>query len=429
MLTPEGYISRIIDNQIQERLKIYGAICIEGPKWCGKTWTALHNSGSKISLGDPSGNFQNKRLASMDPKLVLEGDTPRLVDEWQEVPQIWDAVKFKVDELNVKGRYILTGSSSPRWHGVLHSGSGRIGSIRMRTMSQFELGNSTGSVSIMDLFNHTVPVTAVPELELIDIINMILKGGWPSAITLSVEQAQQIAKDYLLNIPNDMEKIDGKKRNVKKVASLIRSLGRNESTQASKKTLSNDMIEYSEDQEEFDDIPEKDTITEYLDSFAKLFLIEDQPSFDYKLRSSVKALKKPKRHYTDPSLAAAAIGATAEMLMDDLETLGFFFESLCVHDLRVYAENIGASVYHYRDEQGKEADAIVQLKDGRWGMFEIKLGFNQVDDAAESLKTLSSTFLKETGEVPEFLCVLGGQFNASYRRDDGVYVIPLTALK
>ncbi|MCQ2398172.1 MAG: ATP-binding protein [Sphaerochaetaceae bacterium] len=425
-LTPDGYIPRLIDKQIDDMMRIYGAVCIEGPKWCGKTWTSSNHAVSMKSLGNPERNFQNKRLAEMDPDLIFDGEKPLLIDEWQEVPQLWDAVKFKVDQLQSKGQFILTGSSSPRRRGILHSGSGRIGNVRMRTMSLFEMGKSSGVVSLKDLFNNSVKSQNVGEISLESIIDMILHGGWPGSISMTAEESQKIARDYLLNVPDDMKKLDGKTRNAGKVYSLLRSLGRNESTMTSKTKILNDMDEYEEDKI---NIPEKDSVTDYLDCFLKLFLIEDQPVFSEKLRSSVKALKKPKRHFTDPSLAAAAIGATREMLLNDLNTLGFLFESLCIHDLRIYAEANDGSVYHYHDERNKEADAIIQFSNGQWGMFEVKLGFNQVDSAAESLLALQSSFLSETSTKPDFLCVVCGMSNAAYKRPDGVYVVPITALR
>ena len=238
----------------------------------------------------------------------------------------------------------------------------------------------------------------------------------------------QISVDYLKNVPDDMERMDGKRRDYRKVNALLRALGRAESNMTSKKKLKRDVEEYAEDDSELRGITDN-TVTDYLDCFNRLFLIEDQPAFENKLRSSVKALKKPKRHFTDPSLAAAALGATPEMLRTDLNTFGYLFEGLCVRDLRIYAECSNASVYHYHDESEREADAIVQLPDGKWGMFEIKVGFNQVEQAAEELISLSSTFEKETSSKPEFLCVVCGMANAAFQRPDGVYVVPVTALR
>ncbi len=294
-------------------------------------------------------------------------------------------------------------------------------------MSLLETGASSGTVSIMDLFNHSLKTAAVRETTLDELVSYVLRGGWPGIQNLPLIDALQIPRDYLLNIPDDMERADGKKRNARKVAALLCALGRAESNMTSKKSLLKDMEEFSEDREDSDKTS-IDAITDYLDCFSRLFLTEDQPSFENKLRSSIKSLKKPKRHFTDPSLAAAAIGATPETLKYDLNTFGYLFEALCVRDLRVYAEHHDAKVYHYHDERDNEADAVVELQDGRWGMFEIKVGFHQVENAAQELLKLQSKFKVETNSIPSFLCVLCGLSNAAFQRPDGVFVVPITAL-
>lgn len=427
MLTPNGYRPRLIDSRISQLMSIYGAVCVEGPKWCGKTWTSSNHAESASFIGDPAGNFMNKQLAEMDPSLILDGKCPRLVDEWQVVPTIWDAVKYKVDQSGDKGQYVLTGSSTPIMKGKLHGGSGRIGSIAMRTMSLYESGRSSGAVSIMDLFNDSLSMVSVREERLDELISYVVRGGWPGIQNLPLSSALQIPRDYLLNIPDDMERSDGKKRDAKKVASLLRALGRAESTMTSKKSLKQDMEEYAEDRADLSEAS-VDTITDYLDCFSRLFLTEDQPSYENKLRSSIKALKKPKRHFTDPSLAAAAIGATPEMLKYDLNTFGYLFEALCIRDLRIYSDYYGGKVYHYHDERDNEADAVVELQDGRWGLFEIKVGFHQVETAAHELVRLKSKFKSETNSEASFLCVLCGMSNAAFKRSDGVFVVPITAL-
>lgn len=423
MLTPDGYVKRIIDNNIDRLLKIYGAICIEGPKWCGKTWTSRNHSSSASFLGDPEGNFKNKMMAEMDPSLVLDGERPRLIDEWQTVPPIWDAVRYKVDETGKKGQFILTGSSTPVLKGILHGGTGRIGKIAMRTMSLYEMGKSTGDVSIMNLFNGDIRNTPISEVRLDTLIEYVLRGGWPGVQDLSLEDAIRVSRDYLENIPDDMHRLDGIRRDERKVKAVLRALGRAESNMTSKKSLQKDIEEFNEDKSTVS----VDSISDYLDCFSRLFLIEDQPSFENKLRSSVKALKNPKRHFTDPSLAAATINATKETLKNDLNTFGYLFEALCIHDLRVYADAIGAKVFHYHDERENEADAVLELPDGRWGLFEIKVGFNQVEKAAKQLISLKEKFACETSSTPQFLCIICGLSSAILRRPDGVYVIPITA--
>ena len=297
----------------------------------------------------------------------------------------------------------------------------------MRTMSLCETGHSSGTVSIMDLFNDSLSVAPVQEARLDELISYVVRGVWPGIQNLPLDSALQIPKDYLLNIPDDMERSDGKKRDAKKVAALLRALGRAESNMTSKKSLQKDMEEYAEDREDMKEAS-LDTITDYLDCFSRLFLTEDQPAFENKLRSSIKALKRPKRHFADPSLAAAAIGATPQMLKYDLNTFGYLFEALCVRDLRIYADCYGGTVYHYHDERDNEADAVVELPDGRWGLFEIKVGFHQVEAAAQELIRLNSKFKKETDSEASFLCVLCGMSNAAFKRSDGVFVVPITAL-
>lgn len=427
MLTPVGYKKRIIDDKISKLMNIYGAVCIEGPKWCGKTWTSKNHALSASYIGDPAGNFMNKQLAELDPSLILEGDKPRLIDEWQVVPNIWDAVRYKVDQSSRKGEYILTGSSTPHMKGKLHSGSGRIGKISMRTMSLMETGASSGVISIIDLFNSNFKPLPTGEISLDKLIDLVVRGGWPGLQELPLEDSLQIPRDYLQNIPYDMERIDGIKRDSRKVKSLLRALGRAESNMTSKKKLQNDIEEFSEDSVDYTSIS-TDTISDFLDCFNRMFLLEDQPAFENKLRSSIKALKTPKRHFVDPSLAVAAIDATPQMLKQDLNTFGYMFESLCIHDLRIYADYYDGKVYHYHDERGNEADAIIQLPDGRWGMFEVKVGFNQVEKAAKELLYLKAKFEAETNSSPEFLCIICGMTNMAFQRSDGVYVVPITSL-
>lgn len=427
MLTPVGYKKRIIDDKISKLMNIYGAVCIEGPKWCGKTWTSKNHALSASYIGDPAGNFMNKQLAELDPSLILEGDKPRLIDEWQVVPNIWDAVRYKVDQSSRKGEYILTGSSTPHMKGKLHSGSGRIGKISMRTMSLMETGASSGVISIIDLFNANFKPLPTGEISLDKLIDLVVRGGWPGLQELPLEDSLQIPRDYLQNIPYDMERIDGIKRDSRKVKSLLRALGRAESNMTSKKKLQNDIEEFSEDSVDYTSVS-IDTISDFLDCFSRMFLLEDQPAFENKLRSSIKALKTPKRHFIDPSLAVAAIEATPQMLKQDLNTFGYMFESLCIHDLRIYADYYDGKVYHYHDERGNEADAIIQLPDGRWGMFEVKVGFNQVEKAAKELLCLKAKFEAETNSSPEFLCIICGMTNMAFQRSDGVYVVPITSL-
>lgn len=421
----KGYRPRIIDNKIEEYLGVFGALCIEGPKWCGKTWTSSFHSRSEIYLGDPAGNFQNRNLAELSPDLVLQGEPPRLIDEWQEVPPLWDAVRFHVDQSSEKGLFILTGSSTPNHKGILHSGAGRIARIRMRPMSLYESGNSSGMVSLGDLCADRMESVMTGEVRLTDLIGYILRGGWPASLGLSIKEASLLPQQYLdAIVDDDVYRIDGVKRDTTKIRLLLRSLARNESTTATNRSLKNDVKE--KDDEDID----VDTIASYLDIFSRLFLIENQQPFSSKIRSSVRVKQAEKRHFADPSLAAALLGATEEKLLGDLNTLGFLFEALCERDLRIYTDAFGGQLYHYQDYQNREVDAVIQLPGGEWCAFEIKLGANQIDEAAAVLVKLKNDIAKEPGGIPpKVLCVVCGMSNAAYKRADGVYVVPITALR
>lgn len=423
MLTPNGYKERLIDKKIEEYMKGFGAVCVEGPKWCGKTWTSLNHANSVCYIASPANNFQNRTMAELSPDLVLKGEVPRLIDEWQEVPAIWDAVRFEVDKDKSKGKIVLTGSSTPKRKGILHSGAGRIGRIRMNTMSLFESGDSSGAVSLKEMFEKDLQPVITDEVKLDQLIYYVVRGGWPGNMEVDIETAKNLPTEYLKAvIEDDMYNTDGIKRDFRKVKSLLHSLGRNESTIVSNNTLRKDMMTY-------DEIGiDSNTIAEYLDVFERLFLLDDQPAFAANLRSSRRVLKSPKRHFCDVSLAVAALEATPEMLLNDLHTFGFLFEALCEHDLKIYAENNGGKLFHYRDEKNNEIDAVVEMPDGKWGAFEIKLGANQIENAAKELLKMKEIMEKE-GTEPSLLCVICGMTNMAYTREDGVRVVPITALK
>lgn len=419
------YKLRIIEPKIDKYLETFGAVCIEGPKWVGKTWTSSFHCKSEIYLGDPEGNFQNRRLAEMNPSLTLEGEQPRLIDEWQEVPQIWDAVRHKVDQSKNKGQFILTGSATPNHKGILHSGAGRIATLRMRPMSLFEYGASLGQVSLEGLCKGKINPLMTGEVDLREIINLILKGGWPGNINMPNENAILLPNEYLKAVLNDdVYRIDGVKRDTSKMQLLLRSLARNESTTASNNTLKNDIK--SIDDEDVD----ASTITNYLDVLSRLFLTDNLRPFSSNIRSSVRVKQSEKRLLSDPSLAAALLKVSSQNLLSDLNTLGFLFESLCLRDLKIYAESFGASVFHYQDYNGNEIDAVIELHDGRWCAFEIKLGANQIDEAAANLIRIKKGIENDPkGKPPSVLCVISGLSNAAYQRDDGVFVVPITSLK
>ena len=417
------YIPRLIDETVDRYLNIIGAVCIEGPKWCGKTWTSSYHCSSEIMIGDPAGNFQNRALAEMSPALVLEGETPRLIDEWQEVPSLWDAVRHTVDQRGKKGQFILTGSATPKRKGILHSGVGRIGRLRMRPMSLFESGDSSGKVSLKELCSGSLSPMMTGEVDLRNLARLTVRGGWPGNLETGEKDLSLLPDEYLnAVIEDDVNRIDGIRRDSRKVRLLLRSLARNESTTVSNRTLKNDIKEV--DDEDVD----VETVAAYLDIFARLFLTDNQAPFAAKLRSSVRVKQAEKRHFCDPSLACALLRATPERLINDLETFGFLFEALCERDLKIYAESFGAQVYHYQDYAGNEMDAVIELPDGTWCGIEIKLGANKIEEAASNLIHIQSEITKDGGKSPSALVVICGLSNAAYQRPDGVFVVPITAL-
>ncbi len=420
----KDYRPRLIDNIIDSYLKAFGAVCVEGPKWCGKTWTSSYHCQSEIMLGNPDGNFQNRQLAQMSPSLVLEGETPRLIDEWQEVPQLWDAVRYKVDQNSNKGQFILTGSATPNHKGILHSGAGRIAKLRMRPMSLFESGNSSGDISLKDICEGRIEPKILGEVDLRKFIDFIIRGGWPANQETTLKQAAYLPIQYIRAVlDDDVYRIDNVKRDKHKMELLLRSLARNEATTVTNKKLKNDIKEI--DDEDID----VETVSAYLDVFQRLFLTDNQKPFEAKLRSSIRIKQAEKRHLSDPSLAAALLNATPEMLLNDLNTLGFLFEALCERDLKIYAESFDAELYHYQDYNNNEMDAVIAMPDGKWCGFEIKLGANQIDMAAENLIKIKNEIKASGGIAPDSLCVICGLSNAAYQRPDGVFVVPITALR
>ena len=419
-----NYKNRIIDKSLDIYLDIFGAVLIEGPKWCGKTWTSKYHSNSEFLLADPKGNFNNKQLAMMNPELALSGEKPRLIDEWQEVPSIWDAIRGKVDEVGEKGQFILTGSATVNKDKYIHSGTGRIARLRMRPMSLYESGLSDGKISLRDICYNEATDCFTGDVNLDAIINYVLVGGWPASINMTEKQGTLLSKEYIKSVlSEDIYKVDNIKRDAHKVELLLRSLARNESTTVTNKTLKNDVKE-----KDFDDI-NIDTITDYLNLFNKLYLIENLPPFANKLRSSLRVKQSEKRHFVDPSLACALLNLTKEKLLNDLEFLGFLFESLVERDLLTYVSSFNAKLYHYQDYDNNEMDAIIELEDGSWCGFEIKLGAHQIEEAANNLIEINESIKKQGGTPAKSLCVICGLTNAAYKRPDGVYVVPITSLK
>ncbi len=420
----EQYKARLADARLAEYLKSFGAVCVEGPKWCGKTWTALHQAASACMIADPADNFAIRNRVSLDINYAFEGAVPHLIDEWQEFPALWDATRFHVDQSSRKGQIILTGSSVPREVGILHTGTGRIASIRLRPMSLFESGASEGVVSLKDICEgKDLGIIPVKRPTLDEIVELIMRGGWPGTMDLPFKYAVRTPTEYVRQIiDRDVYRATGIKRDQRKIELLMRSLARNESTTASIRTLKTDISQA--DGVEIDN----NTLAAYLDVLTRLFVIENQKPFASALRSGARLRKAEKRHFCDPSLAAALLKVTPARLKEDLQTLGFLFESLVVRDLRTYAESLDAELYHYQDYSDREFDAVIEFPDGRWAAVEVKLGSNQEEFAAENLKSVAAQFAAE-GNAPAALIVVVGLASAAYRRKDGVYVVPITALR
>ena len=422
--TPDRYRRRLIEKELDLGLRAAGAVSIEGPRCCGKTWCARNLAESEYSLDDPKGDHSNRRIAEIEPMSALEGEEPHLIDEWQEVPEIWDAVRHTVDCDQRCGKYIMCNSTTPDWSRIMHSGAGRVISVKMQTMSLFESGDSTGAISLRELFDRRFEMKAGSPRSLDELARLIVRGGWPGLIDASEEDASTTLKKMISDICEvHAEKTDGRKRDAGKLEKTFRSLARNESTVAAKSRIASDVGRFD------DGKVEEETVSEYLGVLGKLFLVEDQPAYQPCYGSSIRVVKKPKRHFTDPSLAIAALNLNSESLKQDLNTFGYMFESLCERDLRIYAQTFGGELYHYRDHSGREIDAVVEIPGKGWGAFEIKLGSNQTDSAAENLKNIDQ-FIRKDGKAtpPQFLCVISGTEGFAYRRPDGVYVIPICML-
>ena len=423
----DNYKKRILDEKVEFYLKLFGAICIEGPKYCGKTWMGKYHAKSMILLHDDNTSSSTNliELAKMSPNTILEGEKPRLIDEWQEATNLWDTIRMDVDEKGKKGQYILTGSSTPNRSGILHSGAGRFGKIKLRTMSLYESGDSNGFVSLKDLCDGKVINKLTGEVEIRNLAKLIIRGGWPGNIELSIDESVASIKEYINTIiDDDLNRLDGINRDSHKVKLLLKSLARNESTTVSNKTLINDIKE--NDMEDID----KETVQFYLSAFNRWFLLDNDEPFSTNIRSSVRVKQSEKRHFSDPSIACSLLNIKSDdMLINDLNTFGFLFEALVERDLKIYADSFNAKCYHYQDYNDNEIDSIIELEDGRWCAFEIKLGAHQIEEAANKLVNIKNQIESENGKIPSVLCVICGLTNAAYQRPDGVYVVPITALK
>lgn len=420
------YKKRIADALLVRKLAGKGAVLIEGPKWCGKTTTAEQQAKSILYLDDPEDKKQNLQLAEISPKVLLIGETPRLIDEWQLAPPLWDTIRFEVDHRDELGQFILTGSAVPaKSDDVHHSGTGRYAWLTMRPMSLYESGESTGEVSLKELFSSPGQIFAINPLKIDDIAFLICRGGWPRATELKGDIALDQAKDYYDAVTKtDISMVDGVSRNPERVKRLMRSYARHQGTPANIETISADMLT--------NDMVSADakTVSSYIDALKKIFVIEDSIAWNPNLRSKTAIRSSDTRYYVDPSIGVAALGLGPNDLIQDLNTMGFLFETLCIRDLRVFADALDGQVYHFRDKYGLECDAVLHLRNGSFGLIVIKLGGDKlVDEGATTLKVLSKKIDTDKMSAPSFLMVLTGTGKYAYRREDGVYVVPIGCLK
>ena len=421
----KDYLPRIADKLLEERLDAKGAVLIEGPKWCGKTTTAKQKAKSFISMDRPDMTRQYQQMAELSPSTLLEGENPRLIDEWQIAPNIWNAVRYEVDNRDEFGQFILTGSAVPNeLDESVHTGTGRISRLLMRPMSLYESKDSTGEVSLKDLFEGQ-NISAIGETSLEEIAFFICRGGWPKAIGLDEKTALFQAIDYYdAVISTDISRVDSIKRDKEKAKKLLKSYARHVGTQSSLETIRQDMLANQSDT--FDQV----TLYSYLDALRKIFVIEDSPAWNPNLRSKTSIRTTDTRYFSDPSIATASLGIGPKDLLDDLNTMGFLFENLCIRDLRIYTDYLDGTVYHYRDRYGLECDAVIHLRNGAYGLVEIKLGGDKlIEEGAETLKDLASKIDTNNMPNPSFMMVLCAKAPFAYKREDSVYVIPITALR
>lgn len=419
------YCRRLADSILKDMLEAKGAVLVEGAKWCGKTTTAEQISNSQLYMQDPAKKAQNLQLANLNPSLLLEGKTPRLIDEWQLAPKLWDAVRFEVDKRNVFNQFILTGSAVPAsFDEISHSGTGRIARLLMRPMTLLETGDSTGKVSLQKLFQDDNDIAVTNESDLKRIAYLICRGGWPKVLGVSEKIALRQAVDYYNGVVNsDVSRVDNKERNAERAKRLMYSYSRNIGTQIKYEELRKDVI--SNDIESFS----IETLYDYINALKKIFVIEDAPAWNPNLRSKASIRTTDTRYFVDPSIATASLGLGPDDLLNDLQTMGFLFENLCIRDLRVYAQTIDGQVYHYRDRNNLECDAVVHLRNGRYGLVEIKLGGDSlIEEGAKTLKRLEKNLDTDKMKSPSFKMILTAVGDYAYKREDGILIVPVTCL-
>ena len=420
------YKSRVADALLAKKLEGKGAVLIEGAKWCGKTTTAEQQAKSIVYMTDPEKTHQYLSMMELNPKTLLAGKTPRLFDEWQIAPKLWDAIRFEVDHRDDLGQFILTGSAvPPETEEIHHTGTGRFARVKMRPMSLFESGDSNGSVSLTELFSGNPDISGSCDLSLEKLAFLVCRGGWPRATTMRNATALEQAFDYYDAVVNaDISRVDNVERNPERVKLLMRSYARHQGTQASNTVIKDDMR--INDNSTLD----TDTVYSYISALKKIFVIEDMPSWNPNLRSKTAIRTSDTRYFVDPSIATAALGLGPNDLMNDLNTFGLFFETMCIRDLRIFADALDGQIYHYRDASGLECDAVIHLRNGSYGLIEIKLGGAvRIEEGAVNLNKLAEKIDTEKMKKPAFKMVLTGIGDFAYCRKDGVLVVPIGSLK
>lgn len=420
------YKQRIADQILAKKLSCKGAVLIEGPKWCGKTTTAEQHARSILYMDSPASLESNIQMAEISPSLLLNGETPRLIDEWQLAPKLWDATRYEVDHRGEVGQFILTGSAVPvSEKDIHHSGTGRFSWLTMRPMTLYESGDSNGTVSIGELFCQPEQIATVNKLKIEDIAYLICRGGWPFACNLTGDAALAQAIDYVdAVIKKDVSRVDGVNRNATTMRQLLRSYARHQGAPATIGTIVADMATNSENE-----VSDR-TVGSYIEALRKIFVIEDSEAWNPNLRSKTAVRTANTRYFIDPSIGTAVLGLGPSDLLADLNTMGLFFETLCVRDLRVFADALDGQVFHYRDKNGLECDAVMHLRNGKYGLIEVKLGGDRlIEEGAKNLLSLACKINTEKMNDPSFLMVLTGTGNFAYRRKDGVYVVPIGCLR
>lgn len=417
-----NYFPRIVDTEIDELLEIMGAVLIEGCKWCGKSTTGFHHAKSMVEFQNPDKKQEYDEIKNTKPSLFLNGEKPRMFDEWQMYPVVWDSIRTDVDHTGLKGQYILTGSAKPSEGEVMHTGTGRISRVVMRPMSLFESGESTGEVSIQDILNGK-DISGESKLSLEDLASIIVRGGWPASLTVKTDAKYRFAEEYVKSlIHEEVRHVDTVDRNPEKMQNVLRSLARNISTQVSNATIEGDV------KNTFEQDISRPTLNDYINTLEKLFVIENVNSTNLNFRSKYALRTKAKKYFVDPSIASAILEIKPTDLLNDLKTFGLLFEALCIRDLKIYTQSLGAELSFYRDETDFEVDAILRTSSGKWGAIEVKLGAGYIDDAAKNLLKFKEKVDTATCGEPAFLMVLTGT-NYSYKREDGVYVVSIGTLK